>query len=85
MNIQYGWKCPSCGAVMAPWQNSCVNCSGEKQSTPNITWTSTNPSQWEITCGKNDMITNSTVTIPADKITLQDQLKTSLNSNKITY
>ena len=27
-NIQYGWKCPSCGAIMAPWQNSCINCIG---------------------------------------------------------
>ena len=28
--VQYGWKCPSCGAVMAPWKHSCVNCSGGK-------------------------------------------------------
>ena len=26
--IQYGWKCPICGAVMAPWQSVCINCSG---------------------------------------------------------
>ena len=42
--IQFGWKCPECGAIMAPWQNTCVNCTGKNQSpieyhtaTPNIT------------------------------------------------
>ncbi len=31
--IEYGWKCPSCGAVMAPWQKSCVNCLGSNHTT----------------------------------------------------
>lgn len=26
MCYQTGWVCPKCGAVMAPWQNSCVYC-----------------------------------------------------------
>lgn len=34
MTIEYGWKCPSCGAVMAPWQKACVNCSGNSNSSP---------------------------------------------------
>ena len=34
MNIEYGWKCPSCGAVMAPWQKACINCSGNSNSSP---------------------------------------------------
>ena len=33
MNIQYGWKCPECGAVMSPWQNCCINCSGHHNYT----------------------------------------------------
>ena len=28
--MRYGWKCPSCGAVMAPWVESCINCKGDK-------------------------------------------------------
>ena len=27
--IQYGWKCPFCETVMAPWQETCVNCRGK--------------------------------------------------------
>ena len=52
--IQYGWKCPACGAVMAPWQNTCVNCSGHftigdrDWYTPGITW-----SQTQVTCDSN--------------------------------
>lgn len=26
MCYQTGWVCPKCGAVMAPWQNSCIYC-----------------------------------------------------------
>ena len=32
--VEYGWRCPSCGAVMAPWQKACVNCSGNNNSSP---------------------------------------------------
>lgn len=28
INVQNGWKCPICQAVMAPWQTHCVNCTG---------------------------------------------------------
>ena len=24
----YGWICPKCGAVMAPFVNACINCRG---------------------------------------------------------
>lgn len=28
VQIQYGWKCPVCGAVMSPITTTCVNCHG---------------------------------------------------------
>ena len=58
--IQYGWKCPACGAVMAPWQNTCVNCNrhftiGDRDwYTPGITW-----SQTQVTCDSNPNITTT--------------------------
>lgn len=27
---QTGWKCPQCGAVMAPAEKACINCKGVK-------------------------------------------------------
>lgn len=29
----YGWKCPVCGSVMAPWQNCCVYCKPKENYT----------------------------------------------------
>lgn len=26
-DIQYGWKCPGCSTVYAPWQGTCEKCS----------------------------------------------------------
>ena len=31
--IIYGWKCPVCGSVMAPWQNCCVYCKPKENYT----------------------------------------------------
>lgn len=41
---QYGWICPRCNAVMAPWQGWCLNCKSQTatvQSTlsPKAEWT----------------------------------------------
>ena len=82
--IQYGWKCPSCGAVMAPWQNSCINCSGTYQPScsPSITWgdsTKTSEPWWhQVTCKSGDTITtawNSANTTPTDN-SLKSAMKT---------
>lgn len=87
--IQYGWKCPECGAVMAPWQSICVNCNGkynttitsssitvepQKQSIPNsITWTSS--------LG-NCITTDKTIdcTLTSNATTTQNKLRTTLKS-----
>lgn len=37
---QYGWVCPKCGAVMAPWVTACANCTD---------W------QYNITCTQEDI------------------------------
>ena len=74
--VQYGWKCPSCGAVMAPWQNTCVNCHGgsgiQYPNFPQVTYENApwwmNPAyKWEITCGtKQDGNFANTVTTAKD-------------------
>lgn len=63
-SIQYGWKCPACGAVMAPWQNSCVNCCGNQKLTigdyPNGWW-DTKPT-WDytkVTCDSINIATSN--------------------------
>ena len=75
-NIQYGWKCPSCGAIMAPWQNSCVNCCGsyEPRCTPEVTWPTGNPNPWwnQVTCKAT-----------GDTITTNNSLKSAMKSNGI--
>lgn len=30
---RYGWECPKCGAVMAPNQPTCINCTGGNKIT----------------------------------------------------
>lgn len=32
-DIKYGWKCPQCNGVYAPWQGSCPPCSAPKPTT----------------------------------------------------
>ena len=71
--IQYGWKCPACSAVMAPWQSSCVNCYGEQKLAvgdfPNGWW-DTKPT-WDytqVTCDDTNIATskdNGTSTVTA--------------------
>ena len=53
-HVQQGWECPKCGAVMAPWQNCCVNCGGNNWK-PSITWNDgstpiPNFTKYEVTC-----------------------------------
>lgn len=93
MNVQYGWKCPECGAVMSPWQNCCINCSGQHNYT--ITCNQNKNSQLEIdgskinitdgaTKGKTNQgiswtYTNTTTT--PTSITLQDYITTATNTS----
>jgi hypothetical protein len=30
MDTQYGWKCPQCSVIHAPWQERCPSCSTPK-------------------------------------------------------
>ena len=62
--IQYGWKCPTCGAVMAPWQSVCVNCLGSNKITvgdyPYKEWWEGSPT-WDytkITCNDISVATS---------------------------
>jgi hypothetical protein len=77
--IQLGWKCPECGAVMAPWQNTCVNHHGNDNpqitNAPNTTTTIPNISLDAISCNSN----NLDVTL-----TSHNKLSESLKINHIT-
>ena len=68
--IQFGWKCPECGAIMAPWQNTCVNHHGNSNpqitnapsitATPDVSWTT-------ITCN-NDNKSNAMPNFYSNKL-----------------
>jgi hypothetical protein len=46
-NVNYGWVCPVCGAVMSPYTFSCINCSGTDE---------TYGGKFEVTCnGTTDL------------------------------
>lgn len=74
--IQFGWKCPECGAIMAPWQNTCINHHGNSNpqitnvphttSTPSISWNT-------ITCKAN-----------TPDITLTSNTTSNNNLNKLS-
>lgn len=85
-NIQFGWKCPECGAIMAPWQSTCVNHHGNSNpqitnvpyttSTPNISWNT-------ITC-KSNIPTTITTTTTTTSNNNPNKLSESLKSFGIT-
>ena len=79
--VQYGWKCPSCGAVMAPWQSSCINCLGTRQITvgvnPSWSWSTSQDIYNTTTTAKS----NSTIT--ACNNTPQIELKNIVKNMKI--
>lgn len=88
--IQYGWKCPSCGAVMAPWQNSCVNCCGsyEPRCVPQVTWSpSVDPNPWwkQVTCNVTSKSGDTTTTAwnSADTTPTSNSLKSAMKSHGI--
>ena len=92
--IQYGWKCPSCGAVMAPWQNRCVNCSGgsgtptsipvsQPEYEPAPWWT--NPQyHWDITCNTTATTKNDSNMAAWNNTPSMNSLQNALKSAKIT-
>ena len=94
--IQYGWKCPACGAVMAPWQSSCVNCYGNQKVTVGDGWWDTKPT-WDytkVTCDSINVATSkdngtSTVTTyntnaPTTKtLSPQENLKEAIKSARL--
>ena len=72
--IQFGWKCPECGAIMAPWQNTCVNHhSNNNPQIINVPHTTSTPSiSWNtITCKDN----SSNITLIASNNKLSETLK----------
>lgn len=91
--IQYGWKCPSCGAVMAPWQVKCVNCSGDRAPSqqpityePAPWWANPNY-HWDITCNSTSAqkSNNPNVTVTAwNNAPSTNTLQNALKSTKIT-
>ena len=93
MNVQYGWKCPECGAVMSPWQNCCINCSGRHNYTVTCDWNKN--SQLEIDGNKINISDGATkektnqgiswtytnTTAAPTSITLQDYITTATNTS----
>ena len=69
---QYGWKCPECGAIMAPWQNTCVNCQGKNSL--QITCDKINGIDWSKGWQSGDWITTTTA---SPNITLTNTSSTS--------
>lgn len=33
-----GWECPVCHAVMAPWKQGCINCTGNHGTSFKMMW-----------------------------------------------
>lgn len=59
---KYGWICPKCGAVMAPWKSNCDYC------IPNFNITAQQPSCWDNRgSGKPIGHTDTTATSLGDK------------------
>lgn len=86
MNVQYGWKCPECGAIMSPWQNCCINCGGHHNYT--ITCDQSKNSQLEIDGSKINITDGATkdktnqgiswiYTSTTPTISLQDYMNTA--------
>jgi uncharacterized OB-fold protein len=79
--VQYGWKCPSCGAVMAPWQSSCINCFGMQQITvttkPSWSWDTSQNVYNTTTTAKSDS------TLTACNNTPQTELKNTVKIMKL--
>lgn len=81
--IPYGWVCPKCKDVMAPWQFCCIYCATAASCSKEIpcacTYTDKEQSSYKITTytssDNSDFINNST---NADKESLKSILKTNL-------
>ena len=61
-NIEYGWECPRCGKINAPWVTSC-NCNQNWSITcnPDKVYTGDRPGWWkEVTCYDDNILNNPT-------------------------
>ena len=47
---QYGWVCPKCGAVWAPWQQQCLQCGNNTTWTVNVGF----DNSYTVECGGNN-------------------------------
>ena len=80
--VQFGWKCPECGAVMAPWQSTCVNHHGNSNpQITNIPHTTSTPS---ISCNTITCKANTPNVTLTSNTTSNNKLSESLKSFGIT-
>ena len=84
----YGWICPKCGRVMAPFVDSCKFCGGEENNTLTTPITTTNPNTFNLndylSNGINDSNSVTAVPNPSNKLTNDSNLLNYLTTTQGT-